>query len=172
MTRRFMGLASVALILAFGPELDACGDKSLAAGGIRMQRAKAARYPASIVAYVPAGSRLPAAARQLKLQDRLRQVGHKYHEVASLAELKTSIASGNFNVLLADTADAAALQREPAVLSAGVVLVPVSHNPAKAEARELSKQWRFTIKAPSREVEYLNTIVEAVASRRSASRGG
>ena len=52
MKRRF-GLLVVAAAVLAGPELDACGDKSLSAGGIRMQRALAARYPASVLAYVP-----------------------------------------------------------------------------------------------------------------------
>jgi hypothetical protein len=165
-----MGVATVAILLAFGPELDACGDKSLAAGGIRQQRALAARYPASIVAYVPAASRLPAATSELKLEERLRQVGHKYREAVSLAELHATIVSAQANIVLADVADLAALQADPTLSRAGVVLVPVAHKPAKAEARELSKQWRFTIKAPSREVEYLKTIAEAVKSRGSTSR--
>ena len=59
--KRMFGLMVVAAtVLAAGPELNACGDKSLTAGGIRMQRALAARYPASVLAYMPSGS--PAAA--------------------------------------------------------------------------------------------------------------
>ena len=165
-----MGVATVAILLAFGPELDACGDKSLGTGGIRHQRALAARYPASIVAYAPAASRLPASARQLKLEDVLRQVGHKYHEVASLTDLQASIASRQANIVLADVADVAGLQRELALSGTGVVVVPITPKLPKAEARDLQKQWRFTIKAPSREVEYLKTIAEAVKSRGSTSR--
>ena len=170
MKPRLMGLASVAILLAFGPDLDACGDKSLAAGGVRQQRALAARYPASIVAYVPAASRLPTAMRELKLQEKLRQYGHRYHEVASLSELHTSIAARGANIVLADVADVAGLQRELTSSGAGVVVVPVVHKMGKAEVRELSKQWRFTIKAPSRENEYLTTIAEAVKSRGDALR--
>src|SRR6266850_365633 len=86
-----------AAILALGPDLEACGDKSLSAGGIRMQRALAARYPASILIYTPSASRLPGATRELKLQETLRQVGHTYREVTTLPDLATSVDSGQFN---------------------------------------------------------------------------
>ena len=59
--------------LAIGPAIDACGDKSLSAGGIRMQRALAARYPASVLAYVPGESRLSAAKRELNLPEELAE---------------------------------------------------------------------------------------------------
>ena len=110
--RTFVALCIVAAaVLAFGPDLDACGDKSLSAGGIRMQRALAARYPASVLVYVPGGSRFIGARRELKLQETLRLVGHKYREVASLAELQASVGTGQFNIVVADLADAADLQR-------------------------------------------------------------
>src|SRR5262245_66624357 len=99
MTRRFVAFAVVTTALvAFGPDLDACGDKSLSAGGIRMQRALAARYPASIIAYSPSTSRLSDAARDLKLPDTVRLVGHKYHEVGTFRELRSSIDTGQFNI--------------------------------------------------------------------------
>ena len=63
MKRRFGAMLFVAAVmLAAGPELDACGDKSLSAGGIRMQRAMAARYPASVLGYIPSNSSVSAAA--------------------------------------------------------------------------------------------------------------
>ena len=105
MTRMFAaaGLLTAA-VFACGPDVDACGDKSLSAGGIRMQRALAARYPASILMYVPSASRLPSATRELKLHETLQQVGHKYTEVTTWPELKASVDSGQFNIILTDFA--------------------------------------------------------------------
>ena len=126
--KRTFGLTVVAvMVVAAGPELDACGDKSLSAGGIRMQRAQAARYPASVLAYVPSNSRLSAATRELKLQETLRLVGHRYHQVASLSELRTSIESGQFNIVVADLAEVADLERNLDLAS------PRRHRAGRAE---------------------------------------
>ena len=108
MTRRFITamLLLACLLAARGSDLSACGDKSLAAGGIRMQRALAARYPASVLIYTPSASRLNGAARELDLQKTLRLVGHTYREVASETDLQVQVDSGHYNILLADIADA------------------------------------------------------------------
>ena len=173
MKRRFGAMLFVAAVmLAAGPELDACGDKSLSAGGIRMQRAMAARYPASVLAYIPSNSSVSAAAVELKLPETLRQVGHKYHEVASLSELRASVETGRFNIIVADLGDVADLERNLGSSSASVALVPVAYKLTKAETREAAKQRRFLINASGKEVYYLRTITDAVRSVNATSRKG
>ena len=172
MKRRFGLLAIAAAVLAAGPDLNACGDKSLSAGGIRIQRALAARYPASVLAYVPANSSVAAAAHQLKLRDTLPFVGHRYREVATLAELRASIETGQFNIVLTDLGTAGDVERDLGPSSTRVVFVPVAYKLTKAQAREAEKQRRFLIKAPSRAVEYLTTIAEAVALGSAGARKG
>lgn len=160
------------LLVAGGSDLSACGDKSLAAGGIRMQRALAARYPASVLIFTPSASRLNGAARELDLQKTLRLVGHTYREVASETDLQAQVDSGQYNILLADIGDAAALQARFESSASRVVIVPVLYKPTKAEAAEAAKQSRFVIKAPGRAAQYLTTIAEAVASRGVTPRKG
>ena len=171
MKRRSVAVALVTLaMLAFTPDIDACGDKSLAPGGIRWQRAMAARYPASVLAYIPPTSRLPAASRELKLPEKLREVGHTYHEVSTLAELHASVGTGQFNIVVADVTQVAEVQSTLRSTSPRVVVIPIAYKLTKAEARELAKQSRFVIKVPSRAVQYLNTVAEAVRSRTETSR--
>jgi hypothetical protein len=172
MKRRFGLLAVAAAVLAAGPDLGACGDKSLSAGGIRRQRALAARYPASVLAYVPANSPVAAAARELKLRETLPWVGHRYREVATLAELRASIETGQFNIILTDLGTAGDVERDLGSSSTRVVLVPVAYQLTKAQAREAQRQRRFLIKAPSKAVDYLTTIAEAVALRSAGARKG
>src|SRR5262245_45839340 len=135
MTRRLAEAACLAVVmLTFAPDLYGCGDKSLSAGGIRMQRALAARYPASILIYTPAASRLPDATRELKLQETLRQVGHTYREVTTFSELTTSAASGRFNIVLADFAEVSELQGK--LEASPVVVVPVAYKLTMAETAD------------------------------------
>jgi hypothetical protein len=161
-----------AAVLASVSEADACGDKSLAAGGIRMQRAIAARYPASILLYVPSSSRLPGATRELKLQETLRGVGHTYREVATWPELQAAVDSGQFNVILADVADVSELKRHFASVPSRIAVIPVAYKLTKAESDEIKKQRGFVIKAPSGAAQYLTTIANAVRSTGSTPRKG
>ena len=174
MTRRFITaiLLLAGLLASGGSDLSACGDKSLAAGGIRMQRALAARYPASVLIYTPSASRLNGAAHELDLQKTLRLVGHTYREVASETDLQVQVDSGRYNILLADIADAAALQSRFDSSASRVVIIPVLYNPTKAEAAGAAKRGRFLIKSPGRAAQYLTTIAEAVASRGATPRKG
>ena len=166
MNRRLGPLVLItAGVLAAAPELDACGDKSLSAGGIRMQRATAARYPASVLAYVPSNSPASTAARELKLSETLHQVGHRYQEAANLDELRASVETGRFNILVADLAQIADLESKLGPSSGRVVFVPVTYKLTKTEMRAASQQRRFVINAPGKAVEYLTTIAQAVRSR-------
>lgn len=154
-------------VLAFVPDADACGDKSLSVGGSRMQRAIAARDPASILLYVPSSSRLPGATRELKLQETLRGVGHKYQEVATWPELQAAVSTGQFNIIFADPADLPELRRHFLSFAPRIAIIPVAYKLTSAEKDELAKQRGFVIKAPSRAAQYLPTIAEAVRSTRS-----
>lgn len=155
---------AAATVSTFGSDLSACGDKSLATGGIRMQRALAAKYPASILIYMQPNSRIATAARELKLQEALRQVGHTYREVSSRDEFDTALRSGQFNVVMTDLADLTDVQRHIDASTSRAVTVGVAYKLTKAEARQAAQQFRFLINAPSRAAQYLTTITEAVRS--------
>jgi hypothetical protein len=165
------GLLAAALVM-LGPDLQACGDKSLMAGGIRMQRAYAARYPASVLMYVPASSRLNGATGDLKIERSLLQVGHKYHEVTSWTEFQDSVASGQYNLVLADAADIADVQQRLEAASSSALVIPIAYKLTKAETKALEKECRFLIKAPSREVQYLATIHGALRANSTIPRKG
>jgi hypothetical protein len=169
-------LSAVALLtfvaLTFNSDVSACGDKSLSAGGIRMQRAIAARYPASILIYKPSASRMDGATNALKLQYTLAQVGHRYSEVGSVDDLETSVATGRYNLVMADVADAGQLQQRLQSSPVPVVVVGVAFEAAKAELQTAEKEVRFLIKAPTMAVRYLDTIKRAVQAREDALRKG
>ena len=166
-----LGLMAAGLV-RFGPDLVACGDKSFSSGGIRMQRALAARYPASILIYTKPGSRIVAAARELKLQETLLQVGHKYREVSTSTELDAALESRQFNVVVTDISELPDLQRRVESSPSRPVLVPIAYKLTKTEASDAARQARFLIKAPSRAAQYLDTITDAVRAQTSATRKG
>ena len=150
-------------VVAQRADLDACGDKSLSAGGIKILRATAAKYPASILIYASPNSRVAAATRELKLQSTLQMVGHRYREVTSRTDAEAALASGQFNIVMADFAESADLQQLVKSSSQRAVVVPVIYKPTKAED-QAAKKTPFLIKAPSRAAQYLTTITDAVKS--------
>ena len=162
-----VGLIAASAVV-FGPRVDACGDKSLSPGGIRFQRARAALYPATILIYAQPNSRMTAAARELKLQDSLRAVGYRYREVNSLADLDSALASGQFNVVIADFADVAEVQNRIAASVSRPATIGVAYKLTKAEAHEAAKVCRFMVKVPSRAAQYFSTITDAVRSQNKA----
>jgi hypothetical protein len=160
----------VAGLVTYRADVDACGDKSFAAGGIRMQRALAARYPASIVIYAQPSSRIAAAARELKLQQTFQQVGHKYREVTTAGDLKAALETGQFNIVMADFAELADMQQRLESLRSRPALVAVAYKLTKAETAEAARQCRFLINAPGRAAQYLSTIADAVRSTGSPAK--
>jgi hypothetical protein len=171
MTRTLVAAGvAVGLLAGAGTDLSACGDKSLSAGGIRIQRAIAARYPATVLIYAPATSGVPSAMQVLHFQETLQKVGHKFQEVASASELQASLASGRFNVVLADPADIPLVQQQLGNSSTRAAVVAVTPKLTKAEAAVTALLSRFVITAPSYAGEYLVTIADAVRLRGKARR--
>lgn len=163
MTRTLVAAGvALGLLASAGTDLAACGDKSLSAGGIRIQRAIAARYPATVLIYAPATSRVPSAMQVLHFQDTLVKVGHKYQEVTSSLELQASLATGQFNVVLADLGDLPLVQQQLDAVSTPAAVVAVTPKLTKAEAAVAAMASRFVITAPSNANEYLRTIADAV----------
>ena len=161
-------LAAVGLVIAglvfLRAGLDACGDKSLMVGGAKLLRATAKQNPASVLIYGPPGSRIGAAAQKLKLQKTLLRYGHSYLEAPTTSELETALKRGEFNVVMTDLADVTAVQQLVHSLQSRATVVVVAYKLTKAEADAARKE-RFLVKVPSQEVEYLNTIHDAVRSK-------
>ena len=160
------GLVVVGL-LALQAVIDACGDKSLSAGGIRRQRALAAKYPASVLIYAQPNSRGTAAARELKLQRTLQDFGYTYREVASWADAEAALASGRYNVVMADFAEGADVMQRVQTSPSRPAVVAIAYQLSKSELAQAKKQYRFLVKAPSQSAQYLSTIADAVQSRTS-----
>ena len=158
----------VAGLMVFRAAVEACGDKSLSSGGVRLERARAKQYPASILIVAQPDSHMTAAARELKLLHTLEQVGYTYREVTSWADAETALASGQFNVVMADLTYGSDLQQRFASSPSRPVIVPVAYKMTKTETSLATKQYRFLVKAPSTSNQYLSTIADAVRSRSSA----
>jgi hypothetical protein len=159
--KRRIGLVALlaAAILLTGPNLFACGEKYLVAGrGTRYQRPKNFRA-ASILIYANPSTGLEAALQKLPVESVLKREGHRATTVATAEQLSSMLTSGRFDVVLAASSDAPAVERllggrpdAPIVLSFCVQ----GHEQPVAEGAACS------LSAPPKEHRLLEAIDKAV----------
>ena len=120
---------SLAFVFACLPlasaDVTACGDKYIRLAA-RLGSGYTAEHRATILIYMPAGSVVPAAARKLRLRDSLERAGHHVAAVDRDADLETALRTRTYDVVLADAADAHAIQPKLLAASGRPTLVPVS----------------------------------------------
>jgi len=166
-------IAASALVLgALSAPAWACGDKLLMLGrGIRFQ-SRHTPHPAVVLVYMPDSTR--GTLVDPKLESALTEAGHKLRLVGTEEELARAIRSGGFDVVLADVAEAHALQGTlptgagaPIFLPAIYLFAPASQRPAKpqatADAVRASKDFGTVLKVPSRPGQYCAAVDKAMA---------
>ena len=159
-------IALVGLVAAVGlwaaPDLLACGDKFLSVGrGTRYQRPKTFRA-ASILIYANPSSGLPAALKSLPVEAVLKHEGHRFATVESPEQLSAILAGGHFDVVLAASTDAPAVEK---LLGAGPdapVVLTLCIKGSSQELREAEKSTSCSLKAPPKGGMLLQAIDKAV----------
>lgn len=150
-----LAVAAVGLLAA--ADLSACGEKFLVAGrGTRYQRPKNFRA-ASVLIYANPSSSLDAALRKLPVETILKREGHRATVVVSADQLSAILASGKFDVLLADSGDAAAVETLLAKSPDAPALVAVC-----LKGQEKAAVEKCSLKAPPKERSLLEAIDRAV----------
>ena len=167
MTRIVLGLALVGGALLVAQEAGACGDKFLVIGrGVRQQRAQGAVQRASILLYLDAPGHLRAALTESKLEADLKLAGHRLRSAEGRSELAESLASGKYDIVLADISEVAALEQAVGSGSRRPFLLPVIYNPTGEELAEAEAEFSCVMKSPSTKKHYLAVIDEAMVLRK------
>jgi len=155
------------VFLAGAPAAFGCGDKFVVLGrGVRFGRAFASKYPASILIYMNPASHMPAAAREFRLEKTLKSAGHKTRFVESTADLEQALASGKYDIVLADISDSPGVQKDAASAASKPSVVPVLYKPTPEELAAVEKKYGCLIApASSRSAELLPVLDQAMQSR-------
>jgi ABC-type amino acid transport substrate-binding protein len=147
----------------------ACGDKLLSISrGIRFQHAYGTR-PANVVIY-SSGNRNGTDLTNLKLQNTLRQAGHRPQTAAGLSQLDEALKSGKVDVVLADVADAADISQRLQSAPSKPIMVPVMFKPSKAALNAVQREYGYALNASGDEIQYLSAIHEAMKFRLKAAK--
>jgi hypothetical protein len=162
---RMLATALVASLAMGGVSVpaSACGDKLLVIGR-RVQRVPKARHPATLLLYLRAGSALRESARQMKLEATLRQAGHSVVTEREPAGLRGQLATGRFDFVLADLADAAPVARTAGSGPGAPGVVAVAHGASEEALRAARDTYPVVIEA-GRSRNYLITLDNAMGRR-------
>jgi hypothetical protein len=158
-------LAAV-VILGRAPAAHACGDKFVVLGrGMRFGRAHAARFPGSVLIYANPASHMPDAMKQFRLEPTLKAAGHKTRVVENSADLEEMLASGRYDIVLADVTDSAGVQTQAASAPSKPSVVPVLYKPTPADLAAVEKKYGCLIAPASSRLDLLPVLDQAMQSR-------
>ena len=163
---RLRSLVSIALVILVGiGSALACGDKLLFMGnGINLALIIKSAHPATVLIYMNPGSQLPAADKEVQLQDVLKRAGHKARPIASRAEFLQTLTTGGYDVVVTDIADARTLKSDVETASGKPALVPVLYKASKDQVAVAQKQFGCPVKA-DRNNSILKTIDEVMKNK-------
>jgi len=164
--RRLIALGAFVcvLILSSGKDLAACGEKFFFAGRVvRWQQIMTAPVPGVVLMYANPASKMPAILRQTSLEALLKKAGHKIEVIADAAKLADAIASGRYDVLLVDPADAQTEQWK--TVAPRLVVVPVLYKPSTTERQATEKAYPRVLQANNgyESLRLVNNVMRARA---------
>jgi hypothetical protein len=159
-------LIAAAFFCLGSQKVSACGDKFLVVGrGARLQRAYCAIRPATILVYVNPKSERAAAMRDPQFEKALTLAGHKPQIVSDLSKVGELVGAGHFDIVLADFADAAAVERQLGTAAMKPALLPIMYKPSETEITAAVQHFGAILKAPDRITHFLSVIDDVVKAR-------
>lgn len=158
----------VAGIAAFGTGVAAgCGDKFVLIGrGMRVARSQ---FPSSILIFMNPSSRIPAAEKEFHVEATLKAAGHKAVVAESEAEVQKALASGKYDLVLADVTDAPALRREANASSSRPVVLPLLYKPTAEELSAAEKEANCMVRPSTKSRDLLAVVDETMKGRRNGT---
>ena len=162
---RLAAILGVSILICWGVPANGCGDKLLVLGrGIRLE-ALLGNRTAKILAYQHTGTHGAELIADPEFQSALKSAGYQLRIVRDTEELEVALRLGKYDLLVADIADASAV--EPAIQSvAGApALVPILYPATKPELSLAEKQYHHVLKAPRKVSGNLSVIEQALETK-------
>ena len=142
-----------------------CGDKFVMIGrGIRVARSA---FPSMILIFMNPNSRVPAADKEFHVEATLKAAGHKAVVVESQAEVQKALASGKYDLVLADVADTPALRKEAGAAASKPVVLPLLYKPTPEEISAAEKEANCMARPSTKSRDLLVVVDETMKSRKN-----
>jgi hypothetical protein len=158
-------ILGVSMVVCGGVPANGCGDKLLVLGRSIRLEALLGNRAAKILAYQRAGTHGAELIADPEFQLALTSAGYQLRVVRDTEELEVALRLGKYDLVVADIADASAV--EPAIQSVGgaPVLVPILYQPTKPELSLAQKQFHHVLKAPRKVGGNLSVIEQALETK-------
>ena len=141
-----------------------CGDKFVLLGrGARVARSK---YPSTILIYMNPTSRVPAADKEFHVEAVLKAAGHKAQVAESQSDVEKALASGNYDLVLADYNDVPSLRKDAASVRSKPIVLPLLYKPTPAELAAAEKEAECLVRPSKASRDLLVVVDETLAQRR------
>jgi hypothetical protein len=150
--------------LTLGPSVAAgCGDKFVLIGGsARVNRSK---FPSRILVFMNPASRIPAAEKEFHVEATLAAAGHKAKVVESEAEVQKALASGKYDLVLADFTDVPELRKQCGASASKPAVLPLLYKPTAAELATAEKEANCLVRPSKKSSDLLAVIDETMQDR-------
>lgn len=158
-------ILAVSIIVGGSVPAKGCGDKLLVLGhGIRLE-ALLGNRTAKILAYQHTGTHGAELIADPEFQSALKNAGYQLRIVRDTEELEVALRLGKYDLVVADIADASAV--EPAIQSVtgAPALVPILYQPTKPELSLAEKQYHHVLKSPRKVGGNLSVIEQALETK-------
>ena len=166
MSRRVLAVLAMAMgaVVFTTGTAAGCGDKFVLVGpGTRVLRSK---FPSRILIFMNPTSRIPAAESEFRLEATLKAAGHKAVVANSEAAFEKELASGKYDLVLADAVDAPAARKEAATVASPPAVLTLLYKPTPAELSAAEKEAECMV-LPSRQSRDLLMVVDTTMKGRS-----
>ena len=146
----------------------ACGEKLLAMGRMIRFESRHSPRPATVLLYAPQSAGPLADAN---LESALKEAGHAVRAATTIADLESALASGSYDVVLANITDASEIERAQAVTVAHAVVLPAIYlfaptqqakDQAKVDRAVASKDFGVLVEVPGRPGHYCAAVDKAM----------
>ena len=155
-------LAAAAVVLLPGRSV-ACGDKFvLIGGGGRVMRSK---FPSRILVFMTPASRVAEAEKEFHVEATLTAAGHKATVVETPGEVDKAIASGKYDLVLADTKDVPQLRQRCNSSPSKPAIVPLLYKPTADELAAAEKEASCAVKPSKKPTDLLAVVDETMKER-------
>ncbi|PYX35567.1 MAG: hypothetical protein DMG75_13620 [Acidobacteria bacterium] len=156
------------MVLLSGMPARGCGDKLLVLGRAVRFGALTGVRAAKILAYIHRDARGSESLGDPQFQSALQKAGHQLHIVKNSEQLELALHSGKYDLVLADLADASAIESVVQSNPNPPLIVPVLYEPTKAEFAAAEKRYHCALKAQSKSGNYLSVIDKAIEMKLGA----
>ncbi len=166
MARRAWGIAAMAaaaLILGQGIAAG-CGDKFVLVGA--MARVHRSKFPSRVLVYMNPVSRVPAAEKKFHVEATLTAAGHKTTVVETKPEVDKALASGQFDLVLADYTDVPDLRKRCGTSASRPAVLPLLFEPTAQELAAAEKEANCLVRPSNKSSDLLTVIDETMKDRR------